>query len=243
MSGLLHRLAARASGKARLVRADLPPLFGSAPLAAFEPAAEPVFEPAFEPASDASRQPRTTTAPVAARAPTSAFAAPIRTHVPERGAAPPAVADRAPGPRRPPQPMLSGAFAAVDGRPRSATAARRSALQDHDAPEPLPPATARRTPPAAEAPAMTRVMPAPMLPARTETVRDTAALVARTADRSVAMFAEVPAAATDTEVHIHIGRIEVTAVQESAAPARPRPRERVQPMSLDAYLARKAGGR
>ena len=86
-------------------------------------------------------------------------------------------------------------------------------------------------------------MPAPMLPARTETVRDTAAPVARTADRSVAMFAEVPAAATDTEVHIHIGRIEVTAVQENAAPTRPGPRERVQPMSLDAYLARKAGGR
>lgn len=39
----------------------------------------------------------------------------------------------------------------------------------------------------------------------------------------------------ETEVHIHIGRIEVTALQEAARP-QPRPRERVQPMSLDAYL-------
>ena len=39
----------------------------------------------------------------------------------------------------------------------------------------------------------------------------------------------------ETEVHIHIGRIEVTALQE-APRAKARPRERAQPMSLDAYL-------
>lgn len=42
----------------------------------------------------------------------------------------------------------------------------------------------------------------------------------------------------DTEVHIHIGRIEVTALHEAAPPARRRvaaaPRA---PMSLDSYLA------
>ena len=39
-----------------------------------------------------------------------------------------------------------------------------------------------------------------------------------------------------TEVHIHIGRIEVTAVQEAPAP-RTQPRKRPAPTSLEAYLA------
>lgn len=44
-----------------------------------------------------------------------------------------------------------------------------------------------------------------------------------------------PAPTGETEVHIRIGRIEVTALQE-APRAKARPRERAQPMSLDAYL-------
>lgn len=48
-----------------------------------------------------------------------------------------------------------------------------------------------------------------------------------------------PAAAESaTEVHVHIGRIEVTAVQAPAAP-RPAARGGPQPMSLDEYLARR----
>lgn len=43
------------------------------------------------------------------------------------------------------------------------------------------------------------------------------------------------------EVHVHIGRIEVTAMHE-APPAKPRERGR-QPMSLDEYLARRHGER
>lgn len=45
-----------------------------------------------------------------------------------------------------------------------------------------------------------------------------------------------------TEVHVNIGRIEVTAVQEAPA-QKPGPRHRPQPMSLDEYLARRQGGR
>jgi hypothetical protein len=41
-----------------------------------------------------------------------------------------------------------------------------------------------------------------------------------------------------SEVHIHIGRIEVTAVHE-AAPPRRLPAPRPSPMSLDAYLAKR----
>ena len=44
----------------------------------------------------------------------------------------------------------------------------------------------------------------------------------------------------ETEVHIHIGRIDVTALHE-APRAKARPRERAQPMSLDAYLAKRKG--
>jgi hypothetical protein len=41
-----------------------------------------------------------------------------------------------------------------------------------------------------------------------------------------------------SEVHIHIGRIEVSAVHETAPPRRP-PVPRPSPMSLDAYLAKR----
>ena len=45
-----------------------------------------------------------------------------------------------------------------------------------------------------------------------------------------------------TEVHIIIGRIEVTAVHEPA-PAKPAAARRNAPMSLDDYLAKRHGGR
>jgi len=45
-----------------------------------------------------------------------------------------------------------------------------------------------------------------------------------------------------TEVHVHIGRIEVTAVAE-ATPARSKPRTGKAPMSLDEYLAQRERGR
>ncbi len=45
-----------------------------------------------------------------------------------------------------------------------------------------------------------------------------------------------------TEVHVSIGRIEVTAVHEPA-PAKPAASRRNAPMSLDDYLAKRHGGR
>jgi hypothetical protein len=50
--------------------------------------------------------------------------------------------------------------------------------------------------------------------------------------------AHAVANAEPSEVHIHIGRIEVTAVHEAASPRRP-PVPRPPPMSLDAYLAKR----
>jgi len=49
------------------------------------------------------------------------------------------------------------------------------------------------------------------------------------------------AEAESTEVHVHIGRIEVTAVPESS-PTRPARRPRREPMSLDDYLAQRQRG-
>ena len=44
-----------------------------------------------------------------------------------------------------------------------------------------------------------------------------------------------------SEVHVRIGRIEVTAVHEAPLPRRPPPRA-AKPMSLEEYLARRRGG-
>lgn len=44
------------------------------------------------------------------------------------------------------------------------------------------------------------------------------------------------------EVHVHIGRIEVTAVHESQPPKRAAAPPRRQPLSLDDYLAKRRGG-
>ena len=61
-----------------------------------------------------------------------------------------------------------------------------------------------------------------------ETVRGPAAFALR-------HHASQSAAGQETEVHIHIGRIEVTALHEAPA-AKARQRERRPPVSLDAYL-------
>jgi len=45
---------------------------------------------------------------------------------------------------------------------------------------------------------------------------------------------------SDTEVHVNIGRIEITAVHEAPA-ARPRPKPADRLMSLEQYLARRDG--
>ncbi|OGB18810.1 MAG: hypothetical protein A3E51_17970 [Burkholderiales bacterium RIFCSPHIGHO2_12_FULL_67_38] len=46
-----------------------------------------------------------------------------------------------------------------------------------------------------------------------------------------------------TEVHVSIGRIEVTAIHEPAAPTQRPAARRKAPVSLDEYLARRQGGR
>ncbi|QID17622.1 hypothetical protein G3580_08175 [Nitrogeniibacter mangrovi] len=75
--------------------------------------------------------------------------------------------------------------------------------------------------------------PAPLLPRRQARTRPSPP---STPNRQAA---EPPA--EPNEVHVHIGRIEVTAVQEAAAP-KARPKRGQAPMSLDDYLARRRRG-
>ncbi|HEF4760892.1 TPA: hypothetical protein SAN82_003339 [Pseudomonas putida] len=55
-------------------------------------------------------------------------------------------------------------------------------------------------------------------------------------------FNPPPSPPVADEVHVHIGRIEVTALHE-AAPAKPPPRTPQPSLSLDDYLARRKGER
>ncbi len=74
-------------------------------------------------------------------------------------------------------------------------------------------------------------VPDPLLPTQT-----TPAAARRSEPASATATARV--AAEPTEVHVHIGRIEVTAVQ-APAPAKRPARSGQAPMSLDAYLAKR----
>jgi hypothetical protein len=51
-------------------------------------------------------------------------------------------------------------------------------------------------------------------------------------------MAQAPASEQATEVHVHIGRIDVTAVHDAAQPRRKSP-AKAQPTSLDAYFAKR----
>ncbi len=72
-------------------------------------------------------------------------------------------------------------------------------------------------------------LPATLLSPSTVPVRQTAAPSA----------AKAPPQQAD-EVHIHIGRIEITAIQESA-PSKREARKGPAPLSLDDYLAKRKG--
>lgn len=98
---------------------------------------------------------------------------------------------------------------------------------------------ASETPP--QAPALRT--PPPLLPSTERRVHEPAPHLALRPS-PVQPEARQPAAAVEetTEVHVTIGRIEVTAVQDAPA-QKPSPRRRPAPMSLDEYIARRQGGR
>ncbi len=82
-------------------------------------------------------------------------------------------------------------------------------------------------------------LPAPLVEATALPARDQAPASPRIETASRGNASRV-SAHEPSEVHVHIGRIEVTAVHE-APPAREKKRAARQPMSLEAYLAKRHG--
>lgn len=231
MSGLLRRLAARALGAAPEVR--------------------PVLGWPGTPMEMPVRAPAPATAPQASLGPEPDESPPHRS--PAARAAPPGVVQ----PSAPPSDPLAG--------PLAATTESRAESDDEPAPRPLaprPPTSARRSAPRAvenrievsvEAPAQTLrprepaldpLPDAPQLlpPRRMDRTLPLPAIAApAVAARTVA--ARRPAAIDEpAEVHVTIGRIEVTAVHEAPPPRRQPARVR-KPKSLEEHLAQRQGRR
>lgn len=227
MRGLLHRLAQRATGNAWTVRSDVRFPFGADGL---DRPPDDTAPPPMEAAGSKTRAP--------AR-PRSAEPASLVTAAPEQAV---------------PSLVQSPAVAAQAGRahPVEAEAAATRTPVATTTPAQPPgapgtaavPATAMPTIASLHTPARPqstppprREEPAPLLPSQPSTAGHVAPL-AQTV-RGPAAFALRPApqtaASQETEVHIHIGRIDVTALHEAPRP-KAGPRERTQPVSLDAYL-------
>ena len=257
MTGLLHRLAARASGTAWVVRSDARLPFGAGRLFEGEAAQEPQELQKFvaaAPDADApmagalQARPFSRPATPAAAPHPSAISALSRGSPAAMGntqpASPPALLKPASAETAPVGAMAAG--------PACQHAPARSALHAAGVPA-QPSAATSRAPeaPAAGRPAWSAASddaaqpahaphwhgePAPLLPpVRADASQPgTPSLQQLAAGR--APGAPQHPSSQDTEVHIHIGRIDVTAVHETPRP-KARERERTQPVSLDAYLA------
>lgn len=255
MKGLLHRLAARAAGTAARVRSDVRLPFGGG---GWGEAVETQLDAAA--LSLPADAPSRTQAPtghvpagpaVVAPAPMAELRASLSSVL--AGAEPPAFKAPEPHARRaaietngdermPPRLLGKG----PDPRAHVDAPAQREDVETRREPAavaPQPPSSARRAAPVIGAPSTSRhgrVEPARLMPAATPrqppaapvSVAGQAAWAAHPPPR--AAKAEEP-----TEVHVHIGRIDVTAVPEPAAPRR-RPAGAPAPMSLDSYLARRS---
>lgn len=241
MNGLLHRVAARAAGTAVAVRSDAGlPCAGGGLGPGDVGEAEAPFPTAVAPRSQmpsalaahdrdrATRPVEVTPAMEAARAPSVLGA--VQTDAAVRDT--PALAPRAesaqssgfdePQTTMPPVHaallMSPATLAAIEPEPAAQRAPSETSITVRtamriDDPAPLMPREARPTPPA---------------PVPQPATRRGALLQGLATTQSEA----------DTEVHIHIGRIDVTAVHE-AQPPRRRAAAAPAPMSLDGYLAQR----
>lgn len=227
MSGLLMRLGAQATGSGWTVRSDVRLPFGT-----LGPG------PALAPAAAADTSPGS-----------------VAVDAGNQGLAPVAAAPRI-APRFSPRPLSEPGPAATTSATEDAPVQHgvRNGLPPAPSPLVLRPQTAMPSPPravplpdAAEAapgqdrrPSAATDLPEALLPGRAPAgLHRPSPPPLKAPDTQARSAFGQPQSGTEsdreTEVHIHIGRIEVTALQEAARP-QPRPRERVQPMSLDAYL-------
>jgi hypothetical protein len=276
MKGLLHRLAARAVGRAVPVRADARLSFGGAGLG---------WADAGEQAASLGRQAARTmplgesVAPVppahdrelgrrseAGAMPFSSMSGPF-TH-PRGDEVPAAPRLFEPQQARPVEPRLLCTASAQTPPPESGerSSARSSAVTVEVAPRrtievsgeglafvtkllvesssDTPDTPVMRPSPESKDPALKMPGPAALPPAlrpASSSAQPNAAFSAPKVSHSPASAARQGAAAAGddrTEVHIHIGRIDVTALPD--APLRRAPAAAAAPMSLDAYLARRS---
>ncbi|CAN7560182.1 hypothetical protein [Variovorax sp. LjRoot178] len=230
MTGLLHRLAQRATGNAWTVRSDVRLPFGA----------------------DGLDRPQDDTAPPLMEAAVPETHAPARPRPPEPASLVTAAQEQAVPPL-----VQSPAVAAQAGRAHPVEAEAAATRTPVATTTPAQPHGAPGTAavPAAAMPTMAslhtlsrpqstppprREEPAPLLPPQPSTAGYAASQTQTQTVRGPAAFALWPApqaaASQETEVHIHIGRIDVTALHEAPRP-KARPRERTQPVSLDAFLA------
>lgn len=244
MTGLLHRLAARATGTAWTVRSDARLAFGAGQLLDGEavqdsfsstPASEAPMDtaplvtnrhapPAAIVQAPAMRRPQAsaTQTPPAGPTPLQAPSRPVLTGVEPFAAVPqqphgtyPTAEEMQPSATTRSTPMPQAATHTAAGDVRAGSAPQPAhALPQRNAPEPLLPPARAAAPAPGKLPAQSRMA----------------------AGRSWAGAVAPMAASQDTEVHIHIGRIDVTAVHEAPRP-KARTRERAEPVSLEAYLA------
>lgn len=245
MTGLLHRLASRAIGSARTVRSDarLPfasETWGHAAIETQAPPTEPatLLQPSTAVLAPHSLAGETTEA-------TAQLHAPNAPRWQQQQQKQQLTAGQAPA-TEPPNAQTSAAATphstrqhhqqpfATDAPLPAQPPGKRTVL-----PQPTPSAPATSRPVAVHphtVPAFAQNEPEPLLPPMSaHSVAASAGLAPRAHLGAWASTAQ-SAARDDTEVHIHIGRIDVTAVHEAPKP-RPRARERTQPVSLDAYLA------
>ena len=244
MTGLLHRLAARANGSTSSVRSDARLPFAAAglqetapTLAAQAPQTEPM--PLLQPAAPTSARPAQAAAAPAAvpstpTPPSRLQQAPWQAPTPAPSAAPPAQ----------PVPLHSGLEPLANDAPARPPATHAIRAQQEAAAslaKPLVPAAwpVEEAASAQSQPSQPPRDPAPLLPVHTATPLSAMPASPAPYARAATWAGSGPSTPReDTEVHIHIGRIDITAVHE-APKAKPRAREPAQPVSLQAYLAKR----
>lgn len=244
MTGLLQRLAARATGSAWALRSDARLPFAAMPGLAEAPGAETLAPPAPQDPVQTGKAARAMPQPVV---PTTATVMPSPPPLPARAwpmaveTPSPAVSQDRPGPAAAPTrnpfpempplrdrapPDRSTAAAVVHSQTAQAPMAQGVVLRDGPAPL-LPANPVRRT--GAARPSQG---PAPLAGTPPRAPHAFAPL------RQSALAQSGPAQSGPAEVHVHIGRVEVMAITQPP-PARRAAREAAQPLSLNAYLARR----
>ncbi len=258
MTGFLQRLAQRANGSARTVRAASGMRFASEPI---EHGA-PMQEDALAPEASMPRESAGSNTGLPTEMPPGRFPSPVfapadarrqqAAEAPRHGQATttlstptplPAPADEtgvARSPARAVRAKTSRTPDPVDDAPTARGVPPRTGEPATPRPDAIPAAASPESSPAsstAAAPAWPQVEPllAPTIRVRWPASAAQPSLAYRPGHSGQAD--------TTTEVHVSIGRIEVTAIHEPAAPAQRPAARRKAPVSLDEYLARRQGGR